>query len=108
MLGGSPPPLLCFANALLQLSGGPPLSPEVSVVPTQPAWPYGLHYAARTYGGLTQPMEDASTGLLYHHLQSLLDLLASTMVSSSVDSEENGSGWAGADFFGLDDPGALR
>ena len=30
------------------------------------------------------------------------------MASSSVDSKEDGSGWAGADFSGLDDLGALR
>jgi hypothetical protein len=26
----------------------------------------------------------------------------------SDDSDEDGGGWASADFFGLDDPGALR
>jgi hypothetical protein len=30
------------------------------------------------------------------------------MTSSSIDSEEDGDGWASADFSGLDDPGALR
>jgi hypothetical protein len=30
------------------------------------------------------------------------------MASSSIDFEEDSSGWAGDDFSGLDDPGVLR
>jgi hypothetical protein len=64
----------------------------MSTVPVQLAWPYGLHNAARTYSHLTQPTEDTSTGLPRHHLESLSELLASTMMSLSVDSEEDGGG----------------
>jgi hypothetical protein len=46
--------------------------------------------------------------LPHHHLQSLSELLVSTAASSSVNSEEDGSGWAATDFSRLDDPGALR
>jgi hypothetical protein len=42
-----------FANALSQLSRGPPLSPEVSAVPTQPARSYELHNAVKTFNHLT-------------------------------------------------------
>jgi hypothetical protein len=57
---------------------------------TQPAWPYGLHNATRTYSRITRPAEDASVGLPRHHLQSLLELLTSTATSSSIDSKEDG------------------
>jgi hypothetical protein len=36
-----------------------------------------------------------------------LELLTSTTLSSSIDSEEDGGGWVGVDFFRLDDPMAL-
>jgi hypothetical protein len=75
----------------------------MSIAPAQPAWPYGLHNAARTYSHLTQPTEDASAGLPCHHLQSLSELLVSTTMSSSIDSEEDGNGWASADFSRLND-----
>jgi hypothetical protein len=77
----------------------------MSAAPAQPAWPYGLHNATRTYGRLIRPVEDTSAGLLCHHLQSLLELLVSPTASSSADSEEDNDGWAGANFSGLDDPG---
>jgi hypothetical protein len=62
---------------------------KVSDAPAQPAWPYGLHNAARTYSRLTWPVEDASAGLPHHRLQSLSELLTSTVMSSNVDSEED-------------------
>jgi hypothetical protein len=74
----------------------------MSAAPTQRAC-----NATMTYSRLTQPADDTSAGLPCHHLQSLLELLASTTVSSSIDSEEDSGGWVGADFFGLDDPRAL-
>jgi hypothetical protein len=77
-------------------------------MPAQIAWPYGLHNAARTYNHLTRPVEDSSAGLPRHHLESLSKLLATTMMSSSIDSEEDDGSWADADFSGLNDPEALR
>jgi hypothetical protein len=37
-------------------------------------------------------------GLPKHHLRTTLELLATTSVTSSIDSAENSEGWAGADF----------
>jgi hypothetical protein len=43
-----------------------------------------------------------------HHLESLSELLAGTVTSSSIDSKEDDGGWAGADFSGLNDLEALH
>jgi hypothetical protein len=74
----------------------------------QQAWLYEPHNAARTYNHLTWLAEDTFVALPRHHLQSLSVPLVSTMASSCVDSEEDGSSWADDDFSGLDDPRALR
>jgi hypothetical protein len=41
-------------------------------------------------------------------MQAILKVLTATEMASSTSSDENGGSWAGADFSGLDDPGALR
>jgi hypothetical protein len=46
--------------------------------------------------------------LLTHHAQAIAEVLATTGIASSANSNEDDSNWAGADFSGLDDPGALR
>jgi hypothetical protein len=43
-----------------------------------------------------------------HHAQVITEVLATTEIASSASSNEDDSSWAGADFSGLDDPGALR
>jgi hypothetical protein len=47
-------------------------------------------------------------GLPEHHLRATLELLATTSVTSSVDSMEDSDGWAGADFSGFCKPEGLR
>jgi hypothetical protein len=47
-------------------------------------------------------------GLPRHHRESLSELLTSTATSLSDSSDEDGSRWASANFFGLKDPNALR
>jgi hypothetical protein len=42
-----------------------------------------------------------------HHAQAIVDVLATTETTSSTSSDEDDGSWASADFFGLDDPGAL-
>jgi hypothetical protein len=46
--------------------------------------------------------------LLTHHAQAITEVLATTETASSTSSNKDDSRWAGADFYGLDDPGALR
>jgi hypothetical protein len=43
-----------------------------------------------------------------HHAQAISKFLATTETASSTSSDEDNDSWAGADFSGLDDPGALR
>jgi hypothetical protein len=43
-----------------------------------------------------------------HYAQAIVEVLATTETTSSTSSDEDDSSWAGADFSGLDDPGALR
>jgi hypothetical protein len=43
-----------------------------------------------------------------HHAQAIAEFLATTKTVSSTSSDEDNGSWAGADFFGLDDPRALR
>jgi hypothetical protein len=96
-----------------QLTRGLPLSPElISASPRSP-WPYGLRNAVSTYASLVgrpspQPTENASAGLPDHHLRSVSELLEGSETASDTDSYEEGDGWAGVDFFGLDNLGALR
>jgi hypothetical protein len=43
-----------------------------------------------------------------HYAQAIVEVLATTETASSTSSDEDDNSWAGADFFGLNDPGALR
>jgi hypothetical protein len=43
-----------------------------------------------------------------HHAQAITKVLATTEAASSTSFDEDDGSWAGADFSGLDDPGALR
>jgi hypothetical protein len=43
-----------------------------------------------------------------HHAQAITEVLATTEIASSTSSDEDDSSWAGVDFFGLNDPRALR
>jgi hypothetical protein len=102
-----------FAYTMSQLTRGPPLSLElISTSPRLP-WPYGLRNVVSTYASLVgrpspQPTENASAGLLDHHLCSVSELLGGSETTSDTDSYEEGDGWAGVDFFGLDNLEALR
>jgi hypothetical protein len=46
--------------------------------------------------------------LLTHHAQAIVEVLATTKTTSSTSSDEDDDSWAGANFSGLDDPGALH
>jgi hypothetical protein len=43
-----------------------------------------------------------------HHAQAITKVLAITEAASSTSSDEDDGSWAGADFSGLNDPGALH
>jgi hypothetical protein len=45
--------------------------------------------------------------LLAYHAQAITEVLTTTETTSSASSDEDDSSWTGADFSGLDDPGAL-
>jgi hypothetical protein len=46
--------------------------------------------------------------LSIHHAQAIAEVLVITETTSSTSFDEDDSSWAGADFSGLDNPGALR
>jgi hypothetical protein len=46
--------------------------------------------------------------LLTHHVQAIVEVLVTIETASSTSSDEDDGSWASTDFFGLDDPGALR
>jgi hypothetical protein len=52
-------------------------------------------------------MGEILADLLTHHAQAIAEILMTTETASSASSDEDDSSWVGADFFGLDDPGAL-
>ena len=73
----------------------------------EPSLPAGTS-TAKTYSRLAVPTEGTSTGLPNHHLPLILGLLTTTKMAPNVNSDEDDDGWAGTDFSGLNDPGALR
>jgi hypothetical protein len=80
----------------------------MSAMPAQMAWPYGLHNATKTYNDFIRPTGDSSVGLPQYHWASLSELLTTSVMASSVDSEEDNGTWADANFPGLNHLGARR
>ena len=62
---------------------------------------FGFSNAATTYAS-------AHVELLGRHQRSALDLIVATPTHTHTDSSEEDEAWAGADFFGLRDPKAMR
>ena len=72
---------------------------------TPPELPFELRSAAATYASSTSTLLSAYVYLPGHHLRSTLDLIATPPVSSYPEDPTSGEDeWAGADFFGCDDP----
>jgi hypothetical protein len=53
-------------------------------------------------------MGEVLADLPTHHAQAITEVLATAETASSTSSDEDDSSWAGADFSGLNDLGALR
>jgi hypothetical protein len=63
--------------------------------------------ATLAYSSSTSTFLSAYMELLEHHLRSTLDLIATPLASTYIDSAEDGDAWTGADFTRLGDPEAL-
>eukprot|EP00267_Zea_mays_P043203 XP_020395269.1 uncharacterized protein LOC109940245 [Zea mays] len=87
-------------------SAPPPAIREVGS--TSRSLPFGMSNVAAGYPSSVSTHMSAYTELPGHHLQSTLDLLATTPTSEHVDSEVGDDLDPGLDFFGLCDLGSMR
>jgi hypothetical protein len=77
-------------------------------------WVSKPHDHRKAYGqSLTTIHRNPSAGeipvdLPTHHVQAIVEVLATTKTASSASSDEDDDSWASSDFSRLDDPGALR
>jgi hypothetical protein len=67
--------------------------------------PHG--YSSTTFH-LSPSAGEIPVDLLTHHTQAIAEVLVTTEMAFSTGSDEDDGSWAGANFSGLDDPGALR
>jgi hypothetical protein len=69
---------------------------------------YGLDNATTGYSRSMHSTISSYAGLPEHRLRATLELLATTLETSSTDFMEDSDRWAGADFSRLHDPEGLR
>ena len=68
-------------------------------------YPFGLSNATAVYASAYASAHAEPSG---RHQRFTLDLFATTSTHTHADSLEADEAWAGADFFGLRDPKAMR